>query len=159
MAVRREDFPAFGKLMVNQHKKIWYFEKSLSLSFNERPCMFWFSPDKAHISDEFEVQPYVFGLALTGLKRRVHGASRSSFCHQQTITINIQVTLVGEQRKKLLGPSLYCNNSQLFRARYSVLCHKRSSELIKLRTYAYHLLKFQMKSIRGSVCVGIDTVR
>lgn len=80
--------------------------------------MFLFSPDKAHIGDEFEVQPYVFGLALTGLKCRVHGASRSSFCHHQTITLNIQVTLVGEQRKKLLGPSLYCNISKLFHSNF-----------------------------------------
>lgn len=56
-----------------------------------------FSPNKAHISNKFEVQPYVFGLAFTGLKIRVKGATRPSYCHQHTIPINIQVTLEGEQ--------------------------------------------------------------
>lgn len=62
--------------------------------------MFLLSPNKAHVGDEFEVQSHMFGLALTGLKCRVHGASESSFCHHQTITLNIQVTLEGEWWKK-----------------------------------------------------------
>lgn len=55
--------------------------------------MFLFSPNETHVSDEFEVQPYVFGLAFTGLKRRVQRTSRSSSCHHQTLTLNIQLTL------------------------------------------------------------------
>lgn len=54
------------------------------------------SPDKAQVSNEFEVEPYVLRLALTGLKRRVEGASCSSFHHHQPITVSIQVTLEGE---------------------------------------------------------------
>lgn len=58
-----------------------------------------FSPNKAHISNKFEVQPYVFELAFTGLKSRVKGATRPSFCHQHTIPISIQVALGREQWK------------------------------------------------------------
>lgn len=56
-------------------------------------CVFPFSPNKAHVGDEFEVQPYVSDLAFTRLESRVHGATESSFCHHQTITLSIQVTL------------------------------------------------------------------
>lgn len=58
-----------------------------------------FSPNKAHISNKFEVQPYVFELAFTGLKSRVKGATRTSFCYQHAIPISIQVTLETEQWK------------------------------------------------------------
>lgn len=103
MAVKREDFPAFGNLKVIQHRKIRYLEKYLSLGWNEQAWrrMFLLSPNKAHVGDEFEVQSHMFGLALTGLKCRVHGASESSFCHHQTITLKIQVTLEGEWWKRI----------------------------------------------------------
>lgn len=58
--------------------------------------MFLRSPNKAKVSDKFEVQPYVFGLAPTGLECRVLGSSGSSFCHHQTFTLSIQVALEGE---------------------------------------------------------------
>lgn len=60
--------------------------------------MFLLSPDKAHVSDEFEVQSYVFGLAFTGLKLREPGASGSSFGHHYTIAFNIQITLEGGEK-------------------------------------------------------------
>lgn len=51
------------------------------------------SPDKAHISDEFQVQSDVFCLAPAGLKRSVHGSSYSSFGHNQAVALHVQYTL------------------------------------------------------------------
>ena len=65
-------------------------------------CVRPLSPDEAQVCDEFKVQPYVFGLALFGLKCRVEGASVSSFYHHQTITLRIQVTLEREGLKKIV---------------------------------------------------------
>lgn len=51
------------------------------------------SPDEADVSNEFQVQSYVFCLAPTGLECSVHGSSCSSFGHHQTIPLNVQFAL------------------------------------------------------------------
>lgn len=51
------------------------------------------SPNKADVSNEFQVQSYVFCLAPSGLKCSVQGSSCSSFGHYQTITLNVQFAL------------------------------------------------------------------
>lgn len=65
--------------------------------------LFLLSPNEAKVSDKSEVQPYVFGLAPTGLECRVVGTSGSSFGHHQTFTLSIQVALEGECMKTLIS--------------------------------------------------------
>lgn len=64
------------------------------------------SPNKTHVSNEFQIQSYVFCLALTGLKCSVHGSSGSSCGHHQTIALNVQFALGSGKRDKALNDTI-----------------------------------------------------
>lgn len=59
----------------------------------ERNLLLLLSPDEADVSNEFQVQSDVFCVAPAGLKRCVHGSSRSSSGHHHTITLDVQFAL------------------------------------------------------------------
>lgn len=90
-AVSREDFPAFGNLMrekgENSRLEAMKAEAEWPLLL-----LLLLSPNKADVSNEFQVQSNVFSLARTRLKSGEPGSSRCSSGHHQTIPLNIQFT-------------------------------------------------------------------
>lgn len=60
-------------------------------------CVLKFSPDKTHISDQFEVQSDVSAPTFGRFKPRVEGASGPTFGHPHTDTLSVQLTLTRDK--------------------------------------------------------------